>query len=62
MNFDKLTEYINSLDEKYGIKAADCKITQNHRVVYRHMTGHSDYEGIRLFQIRIYIICTRQQK
>lgn len=45
MNFDKLTEYINSLDEKYGIKAADCKITQNHRVVYRHMTGHSDYEG-----------------
>lgn len=44
MNFDKLTEYINSLHKEYGIPAAACKITKNHDVVYNHMTGYSDYE------------------
>ena len=45
MNFDKLTEYIDSLIKEYGIPAADCKITIGHEVVYRHMTGYSDYEN-----------------
>lgn len=45
MNFDKLTEYIDSLSTEYGIPAADCKITKNHEVVYRHMMGYSDFEG-----------------
>ncbi len=44
MNFDKLTKYIDSLEEKYGIPAVDCKITKDHQVVYRHMAGYSDYE------------------
>jgi len=43
MNFDKLSKYIDSLEEKYGIPAVDCKITKNHEVIYRHMAGHSDY-------------------
>lgn len=45
MSFDKLTEYINSLEERYGIRAADCKITKDYRVVFRHMIGYSDYDG-----------------
>lgn len=45
MNFDKLTEYIDSLNSEYGIPAADCKITKDHETVYRHMTGFSDYEN-----------------
>ncbi len=45
MNFDQLTEYIDSLNKEYGIPAADCKITRGHEVVYRHMTGYSDFEG-----------------
>jgi CubicO group peptidase (beta-lactamase class C family) len=45
MNFDKLTEYIDSLNKEYGIPAADCKITMGHEVVYRHMTGYSDYNN-----------------
>ncbi|HBI71607.1 MAG TPA: hypothetical protein DDY59_00255 [Lachnospiraceae bacterium] len=45
MNFDKLTEYIDSLNKEFGIPAADCKITRGHEVVYRHMTGYSDYEN-----------------
>ncbi len=44
MNFDKLTQYLDSLYETYGIPATDLKITKNHEVVYRHMTGHTDLE------------------
>lgn len=44
MNFDKLTEYMDSLNKEYGIPAADCKITKGHEVIYRHMVGHADYE------------------
>lgn len=45
MNFKKLTSYLDSLQELYGIPATDCQITQNHEIIYRHMTGHSDYAG-----------------
>ena len=44
MNFDKLTEYIESLNQKYGIPAADCRITKEHETIYRHMTGYADYD------------------
>mgnify|MGYP005766063659 CR=1 FL=1 len=45
MDFERLTAYIDSLKEEYGIPAADCKITKDHKVVYRHMMGCSDYEN-----------------
>lgn len=45
MNFNKLTEYIDSLNKLYGVPAVDCKITKGHEVVYRHMAGYSDYEN-----------------
>lgn len=32
MNFEKLTEYLDSLEEKYGIPANDCKVTKEHEV------------------------------
>ncbi len=44
MNFDKLTEYLDSLEQEYGIPASDCKITRGYDDVYRHMTGYADYE------------------
>ena len=44
MDFMKLTEYIDSLNETYKIPAADIKITRKHEVVYRHSTGYSDYQ------------------
>lgn len=43
MEFGKLTEYLNSLEARFGIPALDCKITRNHEVVFRHMSGFSDY-------------------
>ena len=39
MNFEKLTEYLDSLEEKYGIPANDCKVTKEHEVIYRKVTG-----------------------
>lgn len=43
MNFKKLTSYLDSLQELYGVPATDCQITRNHEIVYRHRTGYSDY-------------------
>lgn len=44
MGFERLTAYLDSLAERYGVPGADMKITRGHEVVYRHMTGFSDYE------------------
>lgn len=44
MNFSKLTEYLDSLENVYGVPAFDCRITKKHQEVYRHMAGYSDYE------------------
>lgn len=44
MNFEKLTQYLDQLEEKHGIPAIDCKITRNHDTCYRHMAGTSDYD------------------
>lgn len=45
MDFTKLTTYLNTLEEKYGVRGLDIKITKAHDTVYRYMTGHSDYGG-----------------
>jgi len=44
MDFTKLTEYMDALDKNYGVYNADIIIKKDHKVVYRHMVGHSDYE------------------
>lgn len=43
MDFSKLTAYLNSLDQRYGVHGLDCKIMRGHEPAYRHMTGYSDY-------------------
>lgn len=45
MDFTKLTDYLNTLEEKYNVHGLDIKITKEHTAVYRYMTGCSDYEG-----------------
>lgn len=47
MDFTKLTNYLNTLEKRYGIRGLDMKVTRNHTTVYRHMAGCSDYEGTR---------------
>ncbi len=44
MNFSALTDYLNSLDSTYDIPETDCAVRVDHKTVYRHMTGWSDYE------------------
>lgn len=45
MDFKILTNYLDSLTEIYGVPAGDLKVMKGHKEVYRHMFGHSDYEG-----------------
>lgn len=45
MDFNVLTDYLDSLTKIYGIPAGDLRIMKDHKEVYRHMFGYSDYEG-----------------
>ncbi len=41
MNFEKITSYLNSLEEE-GIPSVDCMIYKDHKPVYRHFNGYAD--------------------
>jgi len=43
-DFGKLTEYLESLNEKYGVPVCDMIVYHKHQPVYRHMCGYSDAE------------------
>lgn len=43
MNFSKLTAYLDTLEDTYGVHGLDLKVCRDHEVLYRHMAGHSDY-------------------
>ena len=43
MSFDALTAYLDSLDA-CGIPARDLSVWQDHRQIYRHMSGSADGE------------------
>ena len=47
MNFHLLEQYLDSLNEEYGIPALDVIVTKDHETVFRRMVGHSDFEGKR---------------
>lgn len=42
MNFNVLTEYLDSIEVRYGVPFSDCAVTFRHDQVFRHMTGHYD--------------------
>lgn len=44
MNFEKLSAYLDSLENEYGLPGLDCKIMKDHQTVFRHMNGYRDYE------------------
>ncbi|MCQ2497111.1 MAG: beta-lactamase family protein [Lachnospiraceae bacterium] len=43
MDFDKIKEYLNSVVES-GVPSVDCIIMQDHKQVFRYMTGCTDHE------------------
>ena len=47
MDFHLLQQYLDSLNEEYGIPALDVIVTKDHETVYRHMVGFADNEGKR---------------
>ncbi len=44
MDYNKFTEYLDSL-EGMGVPSVDCVVYKKHRMIYRHMNGHVDFEG-----------------
>ena len=44
MNFDKVDAYLRSLGTTYGLHAVDCKVMGDHKVLFRSMYGHRDYD------------------
>lgn len=42
MSFSKLKEYLDSLEERYGIPGCDCTIRYKHEEVFRHHAGYAD--------------------
>ena len=45
MNFHLLEQYLDSLNEEYGIPALDVIVTKGHETVFRRMVGFSDPDG-----------------
>lgn len=43
MNFNKITDYLDSLEAE-GIPSVDCMIYKDHEIVYRHFNGYADNE------------------
>ena len=42
MDFDKLTNYLDSLVTNEDFPSVDCIIYKDHEMIYRHMYGTSD--------------------
>ncbi|MCR5847568.1 MAG: beta-lactamase family protein [Lachnospiraceae bacterium] len=42
MNYDRITEYLDSLVTERGIPSVDCIIYKDHEMLYRHMKGTND--------------------
>ena len=54
MNFSKLTEYLDSLNNTEA-GGCDVSVYQNHKLIYRHMTGYADIEkGLKISEDTIY--------
>ena len=45
MSFEKVTEYLDSLNEQFQVRCCDCIVLKNHEVVYRHLNGTMDVDG-----------------
>lgn len=67
MNFTKLTEFLDNLENRFGIPGGDLIVNKDGKTVYRHSFGYSDKERTRRVQgneiYRIYscskvILCT----
>ncbi|MGI6254591.1 MAG: serine hydrolase domain-containing protein [Acutalibacter sp.] len=47
MSFEKLTQYLESLKDSDDIKGLDVIVKKDHKVIYRHMQGYSNYDCTR---------------
>lgn len=45
MKFTEVTDFLDQVNERYGVPACECILYQNHQQIYRHTAGHLDWEG-----------------
>ncbi len=45
MDFTKLTAYLDSLQDTYGVPMSDLKVMKDHEVLFRYRFGHADFAG-----------------
>ena len=59
MNFHLLEQYLDSLNEEYGIQGLDVLVTKDHEPVFRRMVGFADPEGKRPVTGKdFYLLCS----
>ncbi len=42
MDFQKITDYLKSIGEEYGVPSTDMMIYKDHELIYRNMNGYTD--------------------
>ena len=47
MNFQKMDQFIDKIEELYGVPNCDCSVYCRHKEVFRHRAGHADSAGKR---------------
>lgn len=50
MNFEKLTQFLDNLNSRFGIRGGDLIVNKDGKTVYRHQFGHSDRQYTRPVQ------------
>ncbi len=45
MSFDTVTEFLDGVEQTFGIPACECVVYRDHREVYRHHAGHMGWKG-----------------
>jgi CubicO group peptidase (beta-lactamase class C family) len=44
VDFTRLSDYLKTLEAEYGVHGLDCKIMREYELIFRFMTGYSDYD------------------
>ena len=45
MNFEPVTDFLDSVEANFGVPACECIIFREHREIYRHASGHMGWKG-----------------
>ncbi|MGM9538053.1 MAG: serine hydrolase domain-containing protein [Candidatus Onthomonas sp.] len=44
VNFQPVTDFLNQVEQQYGVPSCECVVFQNHKLLYHHWAGHLDWD------------------